>query len=234
MFLIGLRRSGSVCLLLFTLTLFANCFHCSDILSLTSLEVLPPGIFLHVSPFLQKGGMPLEGLGMHLVLPEGFFLLPLDLVQWEGWRSLWSRAFGARELASVSSVHSWAGDTGVALLRRISSTFYVRLALPPHLCTFDEVMGWESGSECFWLCSRLFLPSHLCMLGEVVRRVRFLSAAPVSFPPWPPDLRLERQGSYLSLLLVEWLSYAVLLLALSLRLPCSVKRSRHCEHGSSR
>ena len=91
MFLIGLRRSGSVCLLLFTLTLFANCFHCSDVLSLTSLEVLPPGIFLRISPFLQKGGMLLEGLGMPLRLPEGFPLLPLDLVQWEGWRSLWSR-----------------------------------------------------------------------------------------------------------------------------------------------
>ena len=26
--------------------------------------------------------------------------------------------------------------------------FYVRLALSPHLCTFDEVMGWESDSEC--------------------------------------------------------------------------------------
>ena len=66
------------------------------------------------------------------------------------------------------------------------------------------------------------------------RQVRFSSATPVSFPPWPPDLRLERQGSYLSPLLVEWLLYAVLLLALSLRLPCSVKRSRHCERGSSR
>ena len=40
------------------------------------------------------------------------------------------------------------------------------------------------------LCSRLSLPSHLCMLDEVVR---FSSAAPVSFPPWPPNLRLERQ-----------------------------------------
>ena len=26
--------------------------------------------------------------------------------------------------------------------------FYVQLALSPHLCTFDEVMGWESDSEC--------------------------------------------------------------------------------------
>ena len=85
------------------------------------------------------------------------------------------------------------------------------------------------------LCSRLSLPSHLCTLDEVVRRVRFSSAAPVSFPPWPPNLlRLERQGGSLSPLLVEWLSLAVLLLALSLRLPFSVKRSRRCERGSSR
>ena len=64
--------------------------------------------------------------------------------------------------------------------------------------------------------------------------MRFSSAAPVSFPPWPPDLRLERQGGFLSPLLVEWLSFAVLLLALSLRLPCSVKRSRRGERGLSR
>ena len=56
------------------------------------------------------------------------------------------------------------------------------------------------------LCSRLSLPSHLCTLDKVVRRVRFSSAAPVSFPPWPPNLRLERQGGSLSPLLVEWLS----------------------------
>ena len=37
--------------------------------------------------------------------------------------------------------------------------------------------------------------------------MRFSSAAPVSFPPWPPILRLERQGGYLSPLLVEWLSF---------------------------
>ena len=35
--------------------------------------------------------MPLEGLGMLMVLPEDFPLLPLDLVQREGWRSLWLR-----------------------------------------------------------------------------------------------------------------------------------------------
>ena len=39
--------------------------------------------------------------------------------------------------------------------------------------------------------------------------MRFSSAAPVSFPPWPPNLRLERQGGFLSPPLVEWLSFAV-------------------------
>ena len=81
------------------------------------------------------------------MLPEAFPPLPLDLVQRDGW-GISGHAFGARELASVSLVHSWTGETGVALVRRTPATFYVRLALPPHLCTFDEVMGWESGSEC--------------------------------------------------------------------------------------
>ena len=143
------------------------------------------------------------------------------------------RAFGVCELASVSSVHSWTGDTGVALLQRTPATFFMsRLALPPHLCTFDEVMGWESRRGSFLPCSRLSLPPHLCTLSELVRRVRLPSAAPVSFPPWPPDLRLERQGGYLSAPLVEWLLLAVLLLALSPCLPCSVKRSSRCELGS--
>ena len=54
----------------------------------------------------------------------------------------------ARELTSVSSVHSLTGVTGVALLRRTPHAFYVRLALLPHLWTLNEVMGWESDSEC--------------------------------------------------------------------------------------
>ena len=64
--------------------------------------------------------------------------------------------------------------------------------------------------------------------------MRFSSAAPVSFPPWPPNLRLEGQGGFLSPLLVEWLSFAVFLLTLLLHLPCLVERSGRCERGSSR
>ena len=39
------------------------------------------------------------------------------------------RAFGARELASVS-VHSWTGDPGVALLQRTPATFFVPAGFP--------------------------------------------------------------------------------------------------------
>ena len=35
------------------------------------------------------------------------------------------RSFGARELASVSSVHLWTRDTGVALLRRTPAFFFL-------------------------------------------------------------------------------------------------------------
>ena len=116
------------------------CFHCSDVLSLTSSKVLPPGVFLRISPFLQKGGMPGEGLGMPFCASRGFSSPSARLGPAGGvGESLVARSVRA------TSVHSW---TGVALVRRTPATFYVRLALPPHLCTFDEVMGWESGSEC--------------------------------------------------------------------------------------
>ena len=55
---------------------------------------------------------------------------------------------GESLIACSVRASSWTGDTGVALVQQTPATFYVRLALPPHLCTFDEVMGWESDSEC--------------------------------------------------------------------------------------
>ena len=138
MFLIGLRRSGSVCLLLFTLTL------------------LP----LLRCPFVDFfGSLASRGFPSYLSLPsEGRDAIVCFPRVFLSFRSTWSsgrsggasrRALSARELASVSSVHSWTGDTGVALLRRTPATFMSRLALPPHLCTFDEVMGWENRRSVF-------------------------------------------------------------------------------------
>ena len=40
------------------------------------------------------------------------------------------RSFGARELTSVSSVHSWTGDPGVALLRRAPTARSVPVGSP--------------------------------------------------------------------------------------------------------
>ena len=90
--------------------------------------------------------MEVGGLGMPLCCFPRVFLSS---------RSTWSSgrgggasgcAFGARELASVSSVHSWTGDPGVALLRRTPATFLSRLVLPPHLCTLGEMVGLPSAA----------------------------------------------------------------------------------------
>ena len=90
--------------------------------------------------------MPLEGLGMPFCASRGFSSPSARLGPAGGVReSLVARLV---RVSSLLSPHSWTGETGVALVRRTPATFYVRLALPPHLCTFDEVMGWESCSEC--------------------------------------------------------------------------------------
>ena len=145
MFLIGLRRSGSVCLLLFTLTLFANFASTAPMSFVDFFGSLASRGFPSYLSLPSEGrdafGRSRDAIGVS----RGFSSPSARLGPAGGVGSLWSR-----KLASVSSVHSWTGDTGVALVRRTPATFYVRLALPPHLCTFDEVMGWESGSECFF------------------------------------------------------------------------------------
>ena len=78
--------------------------------------------------------MPLESLGMLFFF---FLRFPRIFLPFRSTRSsgrgggVSGRVFSARELASVSSVHSWTGDTGVALVQRTPATFYVRMAQPP-------------------------------------------------------------------------------------------------------
>ena len=126
MFLIGLRRNGSVCLLLFTLTLLPllRCPFVDFFGSLAS-RVFPSSLFL-----------PSEGRDAFGRSRDALVCFPRVLLSF---RSTWSsgrgggasgRAFGARVLASVSSVHSWTGDTGVALLRRTPATFSVPVGSP--------------------------------------------------------------------------------------------------------
>ena len=87
-----------------------------------------PGLPLVLPPSLQKGGLWLWcvcvwGGGSRdalVLLPEGLSSPPARF--WSSGRGggASGRSLGARELASVSSVHSWTGDPGVALLRRDS------------------------------------------------------------------------------------------------------------------
>ena len=57
--------------------------------------------------------MPLEGLGMPFCASRGFSSLSARLGPAGGV----GESLVARELASVSSVHSWTRETGVALVR---------------------------------------------------------------------------------------------------------------------
>ena len=126
--------------------------------------------------------MEVGGLGMPLCCFPRVFLSSRSTLSSGRGGGASGRAFGARELVSVSSVHLWAGDPGVALLRWTPATFLARLVLPPHLCTLGEVLG-RKNLRGFFLCSRLPLPPHLCTLGEVVGRVGLPSVAPVRVLP---------------------------------------------------
>ena len=143
--------------------------------------------------------MEVGGLGMPLCCFPRVFLSS---------RSTWSsgrgggasgREFGARELASVSSVHSWTGDPGVALLRRTPATCLVPVGSPS-----SSLHAWGGRIfGVFFLCSRLPLPPHLCTLGEVVGRVGLPSATPVRALPGLPIFGLGSREGTLRPLLVE-------------------------------
>ena len=166
-----------------------------------------------------------------VLLPEGFPLLPLDLVQREGWKSLWSRVRCTRaRFCLLGSFVDW-GSRSCSLA---ADSCYLFLT-----GWFSLLISARLGREnlrVFFLCSQLPLPPHLCTLGEVVGRVGLPSAAPVRVLPGLPIFSLgSREGTgTLSPLVVEWLSCAILLLSLSLRLPCSVQQSGRCGRGSSR
>ena len=164
--MIGLCRSGKGLPTLFAcanflFSPFRLFFHCADVLSscVTSSEVMHPGSSLLLSPFLQKGGMGVGGLGMPLVCFPRVFLSSCST--WSSGRGGGASgcAFGARELASVSSVHSWTGDPGVALLRRTLATCSVPVGSPSSSMHARRGVGEGESSGFFF--SVLSCLSHL-------------------------------------------------------------------------
>ena len=97
----------------------------------TSSEVMHPGASLLLSPFLQKGGGGGGGVsGCPCVASRGSSSPPARHWSSERGGGASGCSFGARELASVSSIHSWTGDPGVALLRRTPATRSVPVGSP--------------------------------------------------------------------------------------------------------
>ena len=68
------------------------------------------------------------------------------------------RAFGAQELASVSSVHSWTRDSGVALWRRTPATCSVPVGSPSSTLHAQRGVGEGESSGAFSVLGCL---SHL-------------------------------------------------------------------------
>ena len=92
--------------------------------------------------------MPLEGLGMPFCASRGFSSPSARLGPAGGvGESLVARSVRASLLLSPRFIRG-LGRLELLSCGELLLFFYVRLAFPPHLCTFDEVMGWESGSEC--------------------------------------------------------------------------------------
>ena len=112
------------------------------------------------SPSLPSAGR--DGVGWSrdalVLLPKGFPLLPLDQS-----RGASGRAFGARELASVSSVHSWTRDSGVALWRQTPATCSVPVGSPSSTLHARRGVGVGEFSGVFFVlgCLSCLISAHL-------------------------------------------------------------------------
>ena len=222
----GLRRSGKFttlfCCQNFSFSpfrLFLPLRRCPFFMRGLLRKFCTTGLPLLLSPFLQKGGRWWGSRDALRLLPEGLPLLPLDFCPAGGVEvPLIARSVHASSLLSPRFIRGLGIEEllscGGLLLPDLP-----RLVLPPHLCPHCEVMGRES----LW---GLFLFSvaspasslHALRGGEAgVFRVPLQ----LGFLPGFPIFGLGCREGALSLLLVGWLSWSVLL-TLSLRFPCSV------------
>ena len=205
--MIGLRRSGSVCLLFFI---------CANFLFFALQALLP----LCRCPFFLY-----DFIGSHTSL--SFFSLPS--FRRAGWRWTVSRCpcVASRGFSSPPAQLGPAGrDLGVAL----SATCFVQVSSPSSSLHARLGDGAGESSGVFSVLGCLS-----CLISaRSARRVRLPSAAPVRVLIGLPIFGLGGREGALSPLLDEWLSCAVLLLMLSLYLPCSVRRARRCGRGLSR
>ena len=152
--LIGFRRSGKC---LPTLFACANVrFRPSGYSSTAPMSVLhecllrksyTPGLPFSL-PSFSRAGWGWVVSGCPCVASRGFSSPPARL--WSSGRGGGGsgHAFGARELASVSSVHSWTRDSRVALWRRTPPTYSVPVASPASSLHAQRGGGVDESPEC--------------------------------------------------------------------------------------
>ena len=88
--------------------------------------------------------MPLEGLGMPLCASRGFSSPSARLGSAGGVEDpLVARSVHASSLLSPRFIRG-LGIRELLSCGELLLLFMSRLTLPPHLCTFNEVMGWEN------------------------------------------------------------------------------------------
>ena len=198
--LIGLRRSGKCLPTLFACTNVH--FHPSGYSSTAPMSFLhecllrkscTPGLHFFSLPFFSRAGWGWVVSGCPCVASRGFSS-PARL--WSSWKGggASGRAFGARELASVSLVHSWTRDSGVALWRRTPATCSVPVGFPSSTLHARRGVGEGEFSGAFSVlgCLSRLISARLARRGGRVSRP---SAAPVRVLPGLPILGLgSREG----------------------------------------
>ena len=110
----------------------------------TSTEVTHPRGFPFSRPPFRREGVGGDVSGCPCVASRGSSSPPPRHLSSESGGGASGRSFCARELASVSSVHSWAGGPGVALLRWTPATRSVSVGSPSsslHALRGDEAGG---------------------------------------------------------------------------------------------
>ena len=131
----------------------------------TSSEVTHPGASPS-SPSLPSEGWDEGGggglSGCPCVASRGSFSPPALLLSSERGGGASGRSFSTRELASFSSVHSWAGGPGVALLQRTPATCSVSVGSPSsslHVLRGDGA-GGSSEARSVLGCLSLLISAH--------------------------------------------------------------------------
>ena len=112
-----------------------------------------PGFPFFSLPSFRRAGWGGVVSGCPCVASRGFSSPPARLWSSGRGRGASGHAFGARELASVSSVYSWTRDLGVALLRRTPASFSDPVGSPSSTLHARRGVGEEESSGVFSLFS---------------------------------------------------------------------------------